>query len=672
MSFGPPNVSQMLFQGIGGLGTMFQQGFDGAVKRQREQQRQGLLSELGASLGQENADFRSAAARALALGDADLGLGLLKLGETAAERRANQEALRNSPFSTGGGASGVSGASAGGDTYTGAPSGLFSSESGGRFNAQNDAVGAGGARGHFGRVQFGQARLQEAMNAGAIPQGTTPQQFMQSPELQRAAERWHFADIDNSIRQMGIDTSGRQTINGVPVTRDALVAVAHLGGTRGMQKFVETGGRYNPRDVNGTSLMDYFTRFARAGGQGGQQVAASPQRQTPGVQVAMTEEDVQRLEAQMPGYGGAPQPVQMAQGGQVAADVPMGAPAQFAAPGASQGRGGAMPPNDPRPDITDQQLMGVLANPRLQQQHAIAKTILDNRMRWRAEGGQLREEGQRLQNQKLQRELDNRFEPLTTPEARRAAGIPDEDKRPYQINRATNELKVVGGSQVTVNNRNEGAIPSGYRAVRDAQGNIERLEPIPGSKAEQEARDLAAKKAKADAMRGETGNTVANALDDIDRLSREAFFPVAGPVGSRLAQFSGTAAHDVKQAITTIAANISFDKLQQMREASPTGGALGAVTERELELLKNSAASLEQSQTPQQFRTNLGRVRAIFERTVHGRTLTPQERRIGGPMTPERAQSLRDEAQRAIDAGAPRGEVLRRLYQDFGLAPEKK
>jgi hypothetical protein len=162
-------------------------------------------------------------------------------------------------------AEGNTGRSQTNDTYTGAPSGLFASESGGQFTAQNDATGAGGMKGHFGRVQFGQARLQDAVEAGAIPRGTTPEKFMASPELQEAAERWHFADIDRNIERMGIDTSGRQTINGVPITRDGLVAVAHLGGINGMRQFVETDGRYNPRDANGTRLMDYFTSFASMG-----------------------------------------------------------------------------------------------------------------------------------------------------------------------------------------------------------------------------------------------------------------------------------------------------------------------------------------------------------------------------------------------------------------------
>jgi len=245
------------------------------------------------------------------------------------ERRANAssaEAMRNiysgfgSPTASAGNPVATGRATSSGatdDTYTGAPRGLFASESGGRFTAQNDATGAGGMKGHFGRVQFGQARLQEAAAAGAIPQGTTPQQFMASPELQRAAERWHFADIDNRIKGSGIDQRFGQTINGVPITRDGLVAVAHLGGIKGMQRFVETGGRYNPRDANGTSLMDYFARM------GGQRQMAS------------------RMPVINPGPGAAPMPLARQQAR--TAPMPNAGLADLPAPGANQSAANVAP-----------------------------------------------------------------------------------------------------------------------------------------------------------------------------------------------------------------------------------------------------------------------------------------------------------------------------------------
>jgi len=154
---------------------------------------------------------------------------------------------------------------------------LVQNESGGNWKAQNNEVGAGGQRGHFGRLQFGQARLQEAAAAGAIPQGMTPQAFMASPEAQQSAERWHFGDIDQYIKERGLDRAIGREINGVPVTMDGMRAVAHLGGKEGLGKFMISGGRYNPADTNGTSLMDYFSRHGGQQGQGAPVQAAQAQ-----------------------------------------------------------------------------------------------------------------------------------------------------------------------------------------------------------------------------------------------------------------------------------------------------------------------------------------------------------------------------------------------------------
>lgn len=154
---------------------------------------------------------------------------------------------------------------------------LVQNESGGNWKAQNNEVGAGGQRGHFGRLQFGQARLQEAAAAGAIPQGMTPQAFMASPEAQQSAERWHFGDIDQYIKERGLDRAIGREINGVPVTMDGMRAVAHLGGKEGLAKFMISGGRYNPTDANGTSLQDYFSLHGGPQGQGGQVQVAQAQ-----------------------------------------------------------------------------------------------------------------------------------------------------------------------------------------------------------------------------------------------------------------------------------------------------------------------------------------------------------------------------------------------------------
>lgn len=616
---------------------------DGLRKRWDQNEQKRTLAELGKQV--QSGDLDGAAQKAFALGDPGSAISILKLGQAAKQQALQQEASRTFMSGLGGGAAAVQ---PGAPSV--APASLVQNESGGNWQAQNNAVGAGGQRGHFGRLQFGQARLQEAAAAGAIPQGTTPQAFMASPELQQRAEAWHFNDIDNHIRQTGLDRAIGQTINGVPITLDGMRAVAHLGGKAGLSKFVASGGRYNPADENGTRLSDYLARHGGAG--------------TRPVQVAETEADVQRLEAQQAAQQAAPVQVAQAPGGPQADMPAQGAsPAQgFAIP---QGVGSDIPPNDPAPRMSTQALMAAQANPNLPQaQREMAKSIVERRLRYSDENSPLKTETLRLQNEKARRDLQGEGAVPLTAEERKQFGI-SESQAAYKTRNG--EIKF-GPAGTTINN--EPPPPNGYRYVRDAQGKIERAEPIPGSKAAQEAEVAAQKKERSDRIKAETGTIVGNALDDIDRLMSGATLPTTGAMGARVAGIPGTAAYDIAQALTTIGANTSFAQLQQMREASPTGGALGAVSDNEQRLLQNSYAALSQSQSEAQFKTNLGRVRAIFERIVHGRVLNAQERKTGGPMTAERAKGLRDEAAQAIAGGADRAAVMKRLKEDYGITPE--
>lgn len=142
----------------------------------------------------------------------------------------------------------------------GFPASLIQSESGGNWRAQNGEMGAGGKAGHYGRLQFGHARLQDAMNAGVIPQGTTPEAFMADPGLQARTEAWHFSDIDKQAQRRGLDRYIGQNVGGAVITQDAIRSMAHLGGIGGATKYLNSGGKHNPKDSFGTSLGDYARR----------------------------------------------------------------------------------------------------------------------------------------------------------------------------------------------------------------------------------------------------------------------------------------------------------------------------------------------------------------------------------------------------------------------------
>jgi hypothetical protein len=101
---------------------------------------------------------------------------------------------------------------------------------------------------------------------------------------------------------------------------------------------------------------------------------------------------------------------------------------------------------------------------------------------------------------------------------------------------------------------------------------------------------------------------------------------------SMTAILPGTPAHDLARTVDTIVANIGFEKLQEMRANSPTGGALGSVTERELALLQSVISSLATSQSREQFLSNLDAVEAQYQSTLRALEMQQEEylRMMGG------------------------------------------
>ncbi|MCJ8334662.1 MAG: DNA transfer protein [Epibacterium sp.] len=95
----------------------------------------------------------------------------------------------------------------------------------------------------------------------------------------------------------------------------------------------------------------------------------------------------------------------------------------------------------------------------------------------------------------------------------------------------------------------------------------------------------------------------------IDQAEEQTGPGTTGFFGANLRFVPGTASANLDATLDTIRANIGFEELNQMRAMSPTGGALGQVTERELRFLQSVMGSLEQSQGPEQLRQNLGRIR---------------------------------------------------------------
>lgn len=149
-----------------------------------------------------------------------------------------------------------------------------------------------------------------------------------------------------------------------------------------------------------------------------------------------------------------------------------------------------------------------------------------------------------------------------------------------------------------------------------------------------------------DAAKTQEGK-IQSITDNADRIINtiEKAVPLVGYNTAGLAggvNIPGTEGRDLETALTTIKANLGFDRLQQMRDASKTGGALGQVAVKELEALQATVASLDRGQSPDKLKANLEDIKYYYERwrkAVNGQDPGPAVRNEDGPA--EKPQSTK-------------------------------
>lgn len=146
----------------------------------------------------------------------------------------------------------------------------------------------------------------------------------------------------------------------------------------------------------------------------------------------------------------------------------------------------------------------------------------------------------------------------------------------------------------------QGKIPAGYRAMPD--GN---LQAIPGGPA-----DLKLQGAFNQDTAALTGST--SAMDRLATAANEALnHPgLAGTAGLRgmVPNVPGTSAADAAALLNTLKSQVAFGVLQDMRNNSKTGGALGSVSDAEGKRLEANLAALEKSQSVEQLKASLKKI----------------------------------------------------------------
>jgi len=103
-------------------------------------------------------------------------------------------------------------------------------------------------------------------------------------------------------------------------------------------------------------------------------------------------------------------------------------------------------------------------------------------------------------------------------------------------------------------------------------------------------------------------NHASKVISDVQTAEGLVTGMTTGLVGKGAAFVPGTTAYNLQQQLLTLKANLGFDRLQQMRDASPTGGALGQVAVQELQALQATVGSLELGQSKAELQKNLNKI----------------------------------------------------------------
>jgi hypothetical protein len=165
-------------------------------------------------------------------------------------------------------------------------------------------------------------------------------------------------------------------------------------------------------------------------------------------------------------------------------------------------------------------------------------------------------------------------------------------------------------------------------------------------KIEEAAREREAEERKRrGAMEGyqRAGQTVlrstTRALEYLDKMQQGGGFI---PAASRAVQSKiiGTDEYQFTRQIEDLKRNIGLDRLQQMRDNSPTGGALGQVPVQQQAMLEDTLGSFDISQPGDTLRENLNQLNNIYLDIMFGSPAERAEAVAAGRMTAQEAEQI--------------------------------
>lgn len=141
--------------------------------------------------------------------------------------------------------------------------------------------------------------------------------------------------------------------------------------------------------------------------------------------------------------------------------------------------------------------------------------------------------------------------------------------------------------------------------------------------------------------------------------------PLTAGFGGVLAALPGTDARKLQNKLSTIKANLGFDRLQQMRDASPTGGALGQVAVQEINFLQSTVASLDQLESPADITAALNKIEEHYtnwKTALEGKLPSKYQQGGGAAAVPTPTAPMTAPA--AAPVALPPGVVVKRKQGD--------
>lgn len=192
------------------------------------------------------------------------------------------------------------------------------------------------------------------------------------------------------------------------------------------------------------------------------------------------------------------------------------------------------------------------------------------------------------------------------------------EKEAYLTMKRANRPMDIGGSVIVPSMTQPGAvtgeIPKTLAPEQTPEVKGQQATAVDTAKAQVKKEEL---RPKAEAALTDLERKATFLNDTIDKaLSVASNSSTATGWGNKLlGGLPNTDARALNNYLETIKANIGFDRLQQMRESSPTGGALGAVSEMENRLLQAVQGSLDPLQADQLVQ-NLGIIKKLYPQVL--------------------------------------------------------